>query len=166
MENRHANSKHTNRTVYVSIIIISIICLILSVVIYLEKTQYSLNHNSICSAITGSNGCEVVQASKYGKTLGVDNPIYGILGFILLGILAAISIYRTKRIITNLTIAGGIIAGVVAIIFLYLQAFVIHTYCLFCVIVDISSLALLGISLYLLYAMHTRTSHTDTLKHK
>lgn len=131
----------------------------LSAIILFEKTQYEVQQGGICSAITGSNGCEVVQTSRYGKTLGIDNPVYGIIGFAILGIFASMLMYGTIQTINNniikimkyLTATGGIIAGMTAIIFLYLQEFVLHKYCIFCVVVDILSLILLGIAIYIIY---------------
>jgi uncharacterized membrane protein len=139
-----------NKCIYKIIAIISLICLILAIIIYLEKTQYSLHHNNICSAITGTNGCEVVQTSSYGKILGIDNPIYGIVGFLVLGIFSLILIRKDNKILRSLIIAGGIIAGTMALVFLYIQAYILHTYCLFCVIVDILSLVVLGLTTYII----------------
>jgi len=143
--------------IYSAILLISILCIVLSTIIQSEKRQYALHQATFCSAITGANGCEAVQTSAYGKIFGLDNPIYGIVGFTLLGILSFVLIKKGYNILKYLTITGGIIAGIVAAIFLYLQTFVLHTYCIFCVFVDISSLILLGISIYLLY---------DSIKHK
>jgi uncharacterized membrane protein len=68
------------KKIYVTILIISLICIALSITIQLEKRQYSQNQAGICSAITGSNGCEAVQTSEYASAFGIDNPIYGIYG--------------------------------------------------------------------------------------
>jgi len=158
------------KTTYQIIAILSLICLIFSVVIYLENTQYSLHHNNICSAITGTNGCEIVQTSNFGKTFGISNAWFGIVGFTLLGTLSLTLIkgYKNKKyikinkgynkIINYLMITGGIIAGIVAILFIYLQAFVIHAYCLFCMIVDISSIIIVGLVAYLLFGLKNKVN--------
>jgi uncharacterized membrane protein len=57
-----------------------------------------------------------------------------------------------------LILTGSIIAGLTAIWFLYLQILVINRYCIFCLMVDILSLILLGIAICLLY--------NTALKHK
>jgi len=151
--------KNTHKNIYLTILIISVINIALSVVILFEKTQYEVQEEGICSAITGSNGCEVVQTSRYGRTLGVDNPVYGIIGFAMLGIFASLLMYgkiqvintNIIKIIKYLTVSGGMIAGITAAIFLYLQEFVLHKYCMFCVAVDILSLILLSIAIYIIY---------------
>jgi uncharacterized membrane protein len=130
--------------------ILSIICLLLAVVIEVEKTQFKLNYNNICSAITGTNGCETVQSSTYSRTFGISNTYYGMLGFSLLIIFSAMLLKKKNWIIHNLLITGCIASGLMALWFLYAQAFLIHAYCLFCVIVDIISIGLFGISIYML----------------
>jgi uncharacterized membrane protein len=186
MQNRMRKiNQMQDRHLYTIIVVISLVCLILSIVIYLEKTHYSLHHNSICSAITGTNGCEVVQTSEYGKTFGIDNPVYGMIGFTALGILSLILMikdkkknhktkndyrnehgYNGKNLIEYLTIAGGIVAGSVAIWFFYAQAFIIHTYCLFCVIVDVLSLILLGLSIYMISMLFRHRQNRQDSEHK
>ena len=142
-----------NKSIYRTIAILSLICLIFAVLIYSEEAQYSQHQNNFCSALTGSNGCETVQTSSYGKIFGIDNSVYGIIGFTALGIFSLIlSIQKQKKnkILEILTIAGGIIAGLTALTFLYIQAFILHTYCIFCLVVDTCSLMILGLTIYLL----------------
>jgi len=153
--------KNPLHKMYLAIMIISIICLALSIIIQIEKTSYSKNQGGLCSAITGANGCEAVQTSNYGKILGMDNPIYGMIGFALIIIFTSILILRknkdnniVNKVLKYVTITGGIISGITAILFLYVQTFILHTYCFFCVIVDILSLTLLGISIYLIFKEH------------
>jgi len=146
------------KNVYLTILIISIVCVALSITIQTEKKQYSSNQESICSAITGSNGCETVQTSKYASIFGIDNPIFGIIGFSLLVIFSSISMTTSIKPLKYLILTGSIIAGLTAIWFLYLQILVINRYCIFCLMVDILSLILLGIAICLLY--------NTALKHK
>jgi len=142
------NSIHT---IYKIILALSLICILFSVIIYIENRQLAAKKQDFCSAITGTNGCETVQTSKFGKTLGISNVWYGIVGFILLGIFSSILIKKDNKIIRYLTTAGGFIAGFVSILFLYLQTLVIHAYCIFCLFVDTFSLIILGLTIYLLF---------------
>jgi len=136
--------------VYYTIAILSIICLSLSVIIQIDKTAYTSNTESFCLAVTGSNGCRTVQTSSYSQTFGISNPVYGIVGFSLLAILSLLLAMYDNDFIRYLVMAGGIIAGSLSMWFLYVQTFVLHTYCVFCVIVDLSSLTLFCLSIYIL----------------
>ena len=140
-----------SRNVYIIITAIAVICIMLSILIQSEKSQYLSSQQTFCSIITGSGGCQTVQTSRYSSILGVSNPIYGIAGFALLAVLSGISIFKRYKTINHMIIAGSIIASSLAAYFLYLQTFVIHAYCIFCVIVDVSSFVLLGIVIYLLF---------------
>jgi uncharacterized membrane protein len=144
-----------DKIVYEIIAVLSLICLMLAIVIYIENIQISSHKQDICSAITGTSGCETVQTSKYSKLFGISNTIYGITGFALLEIFALFLIFgehkkRYLKAIRFLTMLGGMIAGLAAILFLYLQTIVIHAYCIFCIFVDVSSLIILGLTIYLI----------------
>lgn len=137
--------------IYLGVIFLSLIALIFSVIILIQKTSYSPVIDNFCSALNSQSQCNAVQGSVYGKILGIDNPWFGIFGFALLIIFAGLSMLKENKILRRLIVAGGIVSGTLAIYFLYLQAFVIGQYCVFCVIVDIISIILLFTSFYITY---------------
>jgi uncharacterized membrane protein len=156
---RQRVNTNTEKTIYIAMLIISIICILLSIIIQIEKKQYTQGQGGICSAITGSNGCETVQTSQYSSILGVDNPVYGIIGFSLLAVFSIIVIYSQMRLFKYLSALGSLVAGATASWFLYLQALVLHRYCVFCVIVDTFSLILLGLAVYSIYRLIHTSRH-------
>jgi uncharacterized membrane protein len=139
---------------YVAILALSILCIILSIVILYEKQGFETgNPNAVsnfCSALAPRNQCQTVQTSQYSKTLGISNPYYGMIGFGVLAILAVLLIIRENEYVKNVAIAGTMVAGIAALRFLYLQAFVLSAYCVFCMVVDIASLVLMGIGIQLI----------------
>lgn len=139
------------RYVYLGIILLSAIALIFSIIILIQKTSYSPTIDNFCSALNSQSQCEAVQASSYGKILGIDNPWFGIVGFVALMIFAGLSLLKENKILRRLIVAGGIVSGSLAIYFLYIQAFILGQYCVFCVIVDIISIILLFTSFYIIY---------------
>jgi uncharacterized membrane protein len=157
--NNSKNRHNADKKIYIVIAVIAIICLMLSMIIYFEKDSYEKKQPTFCSAITGNNGCETVQTSSYGRILGVSNPIYGIIGFTLLAILALMNTIKDNIIAKGSIIFGSTIAGIVASWFLYVQTFILHTYCIFCVIVDILSLTLFAISIYILISIIRNNTH-------
>lgn len=95
------------------------------------------------------NGCDVVNSSQYGSTLGIHNSVYGIWIFSFLILLTFFHISKPNNH-TRRAIHGAIILGsVVAIYFLYLQIFVIKTFCEFCLVADFALLVGLGFMFYL-----------------
>ncbi len=137
-------------SVYFFIGLFAIIALFFSAVILVEK--YVANAGvitAVCSAVGSSAGCVTVQHSTYGTLFNIDNPVYGIIGFTALAALAFWT-QGTQNVWTRrLTILGGIIAGLFAGWFLYVQAFLLHTYCVYCVVVDTISIGLLIAAVFL-----------------
>lgn len=161
--NNKMKKKEYKNIYYAAALIIGIIGLVFSIIIQIEHKSYDSTNGGICSAITGSNGCEIVQTSIYGSIFGISNAIYGIIGFSIIAVMSLLLLFnnRTKKqsnsslikYVEYLTIISGIISGIVAIIFIYLQAFVLHAYCIFCLIVDITSIIFLVISIYWAYIL-------------
>lgn len=83
-------------------------------------------------------GCDVVNGSSYGSTLGIKNSVFGIFIFAFILGISLLHLRRpnqhTRRIIHLAVILGSI----VAIYLLYLQLFVIKAFCEYCLIIDIS----------------------------
>ena len=83
------------------------------------------------------SGCDVVRHSVYARPFGVPLPIPGALFFVaLLGASLLGPRERARRLLASLGLLG--VAAAVALV--ALQAFVIHHWCRFCLVVDASSL--------------------------
>jgi uncharacterized membrane protein len=125
-------------------IIALIACLVgifLSGYLFYKKTR----HQAL--ACPRENPCETVLHSKFGKTLGIRNEILGILYFVLIAsILAFIFLYpifNTKILLYVLFIAlsGG---GLFSLYLIGLQAFVIKSWCYWCLGIALSNFVLIG----------------------
>ena len=137
-----------NKYAYVVLLILSALGILFSLLIAVENSSKSLQN--FCSA-TSAGGCISVQSSVYGKTFNIDNYVFGITGFAILSLLTLLKLIHSKsKIIEYFIIAGSIIAGLVALRFLYIQAFILKTWCIYCIFIDIFSILLLCIGAYLL----------------
>ena len=128
-------SKHKYRI----FLIIFIISFLASLSLSLESPQ------KICTA---EKGCDTVQNSKYAFAFGIKNSDYGILIFAILIIITSLHMQKPtkhKKKIINLSIFLG---SLIALYFIYLQQFVLKSYCKFCMVVDISLLFALTLLLY------------------
>ena len=104
----------------------------------------------ICSLILTSNsesglckpaaGCDLVNNSSYGSTLGIKNSVYGIFIFPFLILLTIFHILNPGKHTRRILHLGIILGSLVAIYFLYLQFFVLKLYCKFCIVIDIALL--------------------------
>jgi uncharacterized membrane protein len=109
---------------------------------------YLLMHDlGLSSIICPIAGCDKVQASEYSKWFGIPVAAFGLVGFIKLLSLSVIGLFKTR--VLNLPIRTLIVTisslGLLAYIPLtYLELFVIHAVCFWCVT---SSLMMLGVLL-------------------
>lgn len=123
---------------YKALFIIFGICLISSLILALTPTPL------ICS-----EGCDIVQTSKYAYTLGIKNSGIGVVIFAILIILVLLYKAEEKHKKLRHTIHTGLIIGsVIALYFIYLQIYVLKSYCKYCLIVDIGLLIGLAIAIW------------------
>ncbi len=117
-----------------------IISLISSIVLF------SNSSTGICQP---GNGCDIVNNSNYGSTLGVKNSFYGIIVFSFMILLTIFHISRPNKHTRRMLHLAVIFGSLVSLYFLYLQIFVIKAFCEFCLIVDLGLLMALGFMIYL-----------------
>ncbi len=96
-----------------------------------------------------TSGCYQVQTSEYEKIFGIKNVHLGLVAFISLLIITHLHRKKpTKK--TKKIILSGLIAGsTIAIYFLYIQFFVLHAICKYCIITDIGILLALTIMIFM-----------------
>ena len=114
---------------YHLLLILFIISLISSIILSIANTE------QICDI---NKGCDIVQNSKYSETFGIKNSVYGIIIFSLLIIITIMQIYKSTKNKKIMISTAIILGSLIAIYFIYLQQFVIKSYCKYCMIVDIS----------------------------
>ncbi len=104
--------------------------------ILISAYLWMYKHGLIGTLACGSGGCETVQLSPYSSFLGVDVALIGLLGYLgflaasLLGIQPAWQQRREPTRATLLMAAGGV---VFAAYLTWLELFVIHAICRWCV---------------------------------
>lgn len=151
------DSMKNPRIIYAVFIVISIICFGLSVTIEVEKLNNPASLSNICVAISSGSQCNKVQNSAYGKSFGLDNAFYGMIGFTIMLILSVLQFRADNKLRRILVLLGSFIAGVMAIWFLYIQMYILKSYCVFCVIVDCLSILMLALAIFLsLYYLRRR----------
>jgi uncharacterized membrane protein len=119
--------------------LLSLAGLFISAYLYLYKL------GRIGSLACGTGGCETVQLSSWSRIAGVEVSLIGLLGYAGLLLLSLISLQAEYRLwpVKIVTAAAGL--GVIFTIYLtYLELFVIHAICRWCVA---SGVIILGIFL-------------------
>ncbi len=127
-------ARRTNR-VYTAIALLSSAgVLVSSVSLY---HHFSKSKTSFCD-IGQSFNCDLVNRSQYSMFHGIPVALLGIFGYLL--ILALATVYREKAE-TPFILALGTLAGLGFALYLaYIEAFVLHAWCILC----LSSLVLIA----------------------
>jgi protein-disulfide isomerase/uncharacterized membrane protein/rhodanese-related sulfurtransferase len=100
--------------------------------LYLLYTYTSPSRPMVCIG----TGCDAVRASAYSNVGGVPMPAFGVLGYTLLSIVTLAESLSSARIarLARYAFLGMTGFGFLVSLYLeYLQAFVIHAYCAWCV---------------------------------
>ena len=123
--------------------LMSLLGLFVSAYLYLYKI------GRIGALACGSGGCETVQTSQWSRFAGVEVALIGVIGYVALLAVALIALQADRRWPTDLLAAlaaGGVLFSAYLT---YLELFVIHAICRWCVgsaviILSILILALLA----------------------
>ncbi len=117
-----------------------IVSLISSIILY---------SNSLTGICDPDKGCDVVNSSSYGSTLGIKNSVYGMFVFSFMITLTLFHIRKPNNNTRRIIHAAVILGSVIALYFLYLQFFIIRVFCTFCMIIDFGLLISLIFLFYL-----------------
>jgi len=90
------------------------------------------------------SGCQVVQASRYARLLGVPLPVYGMAYYGTLLVLAGWGSDPAQR--WNMALPVAAAGAAASVVFLGMQRFVLETFCSLCVASALISFTVLGLS--------------------
>jgi len=112
-----------------------------------DATYLTVSHlagdNSVCGA---SQSCSIVLGSKYAVIAGIPTAAFGIIAYFSVFSTATLAAFGYSRARTFLS--WIVVAMFVATLwFLYLQAFVLHAFCPFCLFSAAVTFCLAGLTL-------------------
>ena len=131
--------------VYLIIQLLSIIGLILSLYAFyvVEKMKKEKKYKATCD-ISDKVSCTKAFGSKYGKTFGLSNSIYGMVFYIIIFILAIFGL-------NNYIFYLSILSVIVSIYLAYILYFKVKSFCLVCNGIYLISILLLVFSYLEIY---------------
>ena len=98
--------------------------------------HFGTSKTSFCD-LGQSFNCDLVNRSSYSVVLGLPVALIGIIGYLLL--LAFATVYREKAETPFMLLIASVAGLVFALRLTYIEAYVIHTWCVLC----LTSLALI-----------------------
>lgn len=121
-----------------------IILLILSLAGFFDSAYLTvLHYKNIIPPCTIALGCEKVLTSQFATIYGIPLGVFGSLFFLTLIFLLLLGFMKYFKL---LILAG---AGV-SLVLLYIQAFVLHAYCQYCLLVELIILLQFIFSVFLM----------------
>lgn len=84
--------------------------------------------------VLGFTGCDTVDKSPYSVFLGIPLSAYGMVFYLIIGFLSILYIDTRKALIAKMILPVASLGFVLSVYFIYLQAFVIKAFCIFCLI--------------------------------
>jgi uncharacterized membrane protein len=128
-------------------LIFLVIIAVISLAGLADATYLTVSHlagdDSVCGA---SQGCSTVLGSKYAVIAGIPTAAFGVLAYFSVFGAATLATFGYAR-------ANTLLAWIIAIMFvgtlwfLYLQAFVLHAFCPFCLFSAAVTFCLAGLTL-------------------
>jgi uncharacterized membrane protein len=113
--------------------VVAVLALV-GVLISTYMTAYKLG--ALGDIVCGTGGCQTVQNSPWSSFMGMPVPMIGLAGYgaLMLTAIAGLQPAFAHRRIVPLALAGGASIGLAFSAYLtYLEAFVIHAWCRWCV---------------------------------
>jgi uncharacterized membrane protein len=128
-------------------LIFLIIIAVISLAGLADATYLTVSHlagdDSVCGA---SHGCSTVLGSKYAVIAGIPTAAFGVLAYFSVFSAATLATFGYGRANTFLSLIVAVMF-VGTLWFLYLQAFVLHAFCPFCLFSAAVTFCLAGLTL-------------------
>lgn len=102
-----------------------------------------LHYKNILPPCNLTSGCELVLTSKYASILGIPVALLGSLFYLGVIILCFLIITNYKKLFLNAFYLLVALGFAVSLILIYIQGFLIHAYCQYCLISESISTGLL-----------------------
>lgn len=138
------NSKNITRPIF----FLSLIGLLVSGFLAFE---YSLPRLITCPL--GGLSCDIVRNSPYSQMFGISVPVLGILFYFFLSTISLFSLENDFKLVKKLTFVLSSIGILFSTYFTYLEAFVIHAFCFWCL-----TSAIITVLIFLLSLLQYKTN--------
>lgn len=107
--------------------------LILAFLGFLDASYLTILHyKNVLPPCTIAHGCETVLTSKYATVLGLPVALFGAGFYLFVMVLVGLFWQTGKKMVPALLLALTTAGLLVGIYLVYLQAFVLHAYCQYC----------------------------------
>lgn len=141
--------RQCDRHILTAIVFFALLNIAITMVIFAEQRNWKLTADPSKCLTDPNSGCYLVQHSVYAESFGIPNTIIGFIGFAAVIIVVLLLIFDAGPTVhLERALVGMLgIGALMALWFLYVQHFLLRTYCAFCVPIDLISLFMFGLAL-------------------
>lgn len=98
-----------------------------------------LHYKNILPPCSVTSGCETVLTSQYSVVLGVPVALLGSFFYLAVMLVCLLIITNYKKVFLNAFYALSIAGFAVSLLLIYIQAYLIHAFCQYCVLSEVIS---------------------------
>lgn len=122
--------------------------LIISLIGFADATYLTIEHyqNKIPPCTT--SGCETVLTSQYSEVFGVPVSLFGSVYYLVIAILVIAYLDTKKEIMIRLPMLLSVLGFISSLWFVFVMAFLIKSYCQYCLVSASTSTIIFLISAY------------------
>lgn len=95
--------------------------------------------------VLGFTGCDEVSKSPYSVLFGIPLSAYGMAFYLAIGVLGILYLDTRKIIVAKLLVLGAVLGFFLSLYFIYVQKFLIGTFCVYCIASAVISTLLCGL---------------------
>ena len=123
--------------------------LVLSFLGFLDATYLTILHyKNAIPPCTITNGCETVLTSSYATVLGIPISLLGVFYYFSVLILSLLILTNPKKIFEKILFSVSFLGAIVSLILIYIQFGVLKTYCQYCLLSEIISFLIFGLTIF------------------
>jgi len=112
---------------------VAIILLVIALLGFADASYLTIEHyRGVIPPCSVVSGCETVLTSTYSKVLGIPVSLLGVVFYLVLLVGVFAYIDTKKTFLLKWTLALTFFGFIGTLWFLYLQAFVLHSFCVYC----------------------------------
>jgi uncharacterized membrane protein len=109
---------------------------------FADATYLTIEHFSNLIPPCTLSSCEIVLTSKYSTMFGIPDPLLGSIYYFMILVLVFAYFDSKKEVLLRVALFGTTAGFLFSLWLVYLQAFVLHAYCQYCLGSAASSTAL------------------------
>jgi len=137
----------------------AILFLCVSFLGFLDATYLAIEHyRGVIPPCSIVEGCDTVLASDYAKVFGVPVALFGALYYLFVFLSALFYLDRGSLMALRMASWGTIAGFLSSLWFLYVQFFILHAVCLYCIFSAGTSITLFTLGMWFLKKIRRSTS--------